>query len=450
MNSRQQKSFTVDVRADPLTEVFVIGNQYRLLGRGIGGLNLQLPHGRYIVKYRRGAETLQAPLLVRDNVELNVGQGNDPGQSTGWLDKSTPDFVSSFFEVAKPMVWPGPEQGSLSLFLYDEEYELGSRINLTLRDLTGRQIELESEEYRTKHAWGVRLNLEPGTYTLRSNSKHIGNHEMSVYVGNQSQTVVSLTNRTISEISKGRRAIDLGLTSVQIGNRDGGEMIAPGRAMELWAITDVMRDALAFRRNTLAPQELTQALYEKFGCPLMGLLGAHLLLLNDKLDSDLLTVVVNNMETLMPGSPDVAAIRMALNRRTNRRVKPPKITVPPMLEASWQEILRADHRFPGTIKLSAFPSGIVPTLTAASPWLIWSTRSRIALPNQDFALAATSDFGEYVSVLSKRKKGRVYQYDQDRRVEEIATKLMVPKIQVVRSIKSARSLPKGIFKRVRI
>ncbi len=435
------KKFAVKISADPLTEVFAIGNKYRLLGRGVGGLNLDLPRGRYLIKYRKGADTRQVPLHVTKTTQLRLGPSSKSGPEKGWLDNFSEEFAKAFLQVAQPMQWPEQGTGNLTLFLSDKECALNKNINLSLRTPTGKRITLSDAEQRTKNTWGVRLNLSPGIYILRTSSQHIGSHEMALYVGNRSQTIVSLSNRSISAFTGGRRAIDLGLTSIQIGAYDGAQHVGPDEAMRLWATTDFMRDAMAFRRNTMPPKELTNALYDKFGCPLMGLLGAHLLLLGKDIDQNLLSIVVNNMETLMPNSPDVAAIRMALNRRTNHRVRPPKISAPPMLEASWQEILKADRRFPGTIQISGFSSRIVPILSAASPWLIWSFGTSIGISEDDLALAKGESFNEYVSVLAKRKKGKVYEYQQDKRVEEIASRFMVPKIQVARRLKSMKFEP---------
>jgi hypothetical protein len=117
----------------------------------------------------------------------------------------------------------------------------------------------------------------------------------------------------------------------------------------------------------------------KFENPMLGLLGAHFLLRREKFDQGLLSMVLYNMNDLMPGSPDVAAL--AIMARTNfgldidfgRPVNPPMLR--PALEALYDLNARRDE-YADLIPPGSLIESIAPYRYIDSAYTSWRPQKR--------------------------------------------------------------------------
>jgi hypothetical protein len=144
--------------------------------------------------------------------------------------------------------------------------------------------------------------------------------------------------------------------------------------LALWGLRD--------GRTVLPPDFLDVLLYGKFENPMFGILGAHALLLEPNIDFERFDVVMGNLDQLLPGAPDVAALWALGEDARLRQHGPQRATAPadwlvgwpPMLTAGFLAALRHDARQRGrVIAEGSEAERIGARLTAAGVWTIWTT-----------------------------------------------------------------------------
>lgn len=145
-------------------------------------------------------------------------------------------------------------------------------------------------------------------------------------------------------------------------------------------LTEVARQALQGGRNILDKNLMNDLLNSKFGNPVLGLLSAHLLLLESKPRLDLLKIVIDNLTGLLGGEfPDVAVIRHRLTQLAPDlapQINPDiMIQFPPLLRVSWD--IAADL---ATENESFFPADsvcwqVADRMIDNGIWTAWRPRS---------------------------------------------------------------------------
>jgi hypothetical protein len=162
---------------------------------------------------------------------------------------------------------------------------------------------------------------------------------------------------------------------------------------DLTVATDLGLDYLQNDVNRLPKEVLQELLVGKFENPMMGLVAAHVLLKQGKLNSDLLKIVIGNLGSLLGECPDVSAIQLLYAMRRQEKVNESPFEHPPMFRAGLEAVVRAsfDH-------VELLPEGgeietISPFKLADSPWSSWE----IELDSQlSFSSALLKPVGEFV------------------------------------------------------
>jgi len=135
--------------------------------------------------------------------------------------------------------------------------------------------------------------------------------------------------------------------------------------------TELALHSLVTGRSLLSLKEIDrQLLYQKFGNPMLGILGCHLLLGQPASDRELLPAVLNNLELLVPGHPDVTALR-ALARQAvvqDPNAEAPKSDWPPMLRAGFHALRDLDWRRTGTIVPGSLFDAVRTRLLSGGVW----------------------------------------------------------------------------------
>jgi len=126
--------------------------------------------------------------------------------------------------------------------------------------------------------------------------------------------------------------------------------------------------------RAVVPDDLLGLLLgSKFQDPMLGIVGAHGLLLRPSVDPILLRTVLQNLDGLVPGHPDVAGLRrMAQERGVDAPpVTPGAATWPPMLVASYRGLINADARDPGVIVDGSVAERAAARLSLEGIWTSW-------------------------------------------------------------------------------
>jgi hypothetical protein len=115
----------------------------------------------------------------------------------------------------------------------------------------------------------------------------------------------------------------------------------------------------------------------KFENPMLGIVGAHALLLEPTPDLDRFDTVLGNLRALVPEHPDVAALSwLGAEAHATASGSPasyPVISVawPPTLAASYAALIRLDARAKGGVKPDSVAERIAANLVVQSVWTSW-------------------------------------------------------------------------------
>src|SRR5439155_2698699 len=131
-------------------------------------------------------------------------------------------------------------------------------------------------------------------------------------------------------------------------------------------LTELARQALSSGREVLAKGDLSSMLFMKFENPMLGIYGAHLLLRRGDGRDGVLAEVCRNLERLVPGHPDAAAIGLAIGTAPNV-----SFPLPPMLRASWELVIEASAGRPDLVPRDSLAGRVAGSVYDASTWLIW-------------------------------------------------------------------------------
>lgn len=360
-----------------LSEVFVIDGSFNLVARGQGKLETRLPAGEYLVKYRAGDRYAEKWIALDKDLECAGYEA---------------PIASSVAPIAESVGWSDPESR------FAEELRQGQNLSIVIRDkddtppsddvricqtdcttiakltapaATGWVRGLESK------VLGMGGNVPTGGYLLVVKTPGLRPYAMPLWVAPGCSTQVFMERHTLGMRGKQRRGPHLASASILIA----GSQVPWWNVKRLLGLAETAKSVLSYNRPIVPEtQEILESLDEKFACPILGLLAAHLLrikfeYLNAKEDSaapelkNLLETVVRNLAKIMPGSPDVGALELAIGLPNNA-----DFSVPPMLAHSWAILVDSAA---SSIPTGSYADRIRPAVCATLPWLIWN-KSRMA------------------------------------------------------------------------
>ncbi len=360
------------VSEDSAVELFLIDARMQLVARGRSELTTQQPIGVYTLKLRAGpASREEVILLDRDMiypvkplefasaVPLHATSETLEYQQSAAKDRSREVNVqlgtgASIFVFARE---GGPGSGTKKSGHHPAE-------GLTLCAENGDKLvdfQTQSHTDMSGDPWAAcRVSVNPGVYRLAVHVATGEYFEMVLAAMPGYYLKVFLVQRDEQASGRGRRP-DLARASVLLSRRedfdkDSGES----------RIAEMAKLALVDRRRVYGT-EMDHFLTGKAENPMLGILGGHLLLLENKVDIGLLKTVVQNLRNILPvPHPDVEALALAAGMDTTHR-----FTMPPMLRASWQIVLDHSVRKPELVPVGSLAASLATLVTQQDPWLIW-------------------------------------------------------------------------------
>lgn len=423
--SEESAPVTLEVRTgDEASEIFVIDGRYNLVDRAIGlRKEFALEPGIYKVKVCTGTETREEQVLLRPGggpvveefprlefaspapiedtskthefhmnaaaehsrrVHVEAGRGSWIFVcARGWSEKVRTDQSAG--------ERPDPARG---LKLLDE----GGRLVADFEVSSAKNLEWEP--------WAAcNVSVDPGNYRLCLEVPSLGGKvEQAVVASEGWQTQIFLlqhdygpgvdkTRGAEGDVARDVRA-DLAGASVMMSGTAGGDPLSPpgfdpGRR-DL-RLVELARLALVNRRSILS-EELRDVLRYKFDNPMLGILGAHLLLAEREFDEGLFAEVIGNLRRLVGGShPDVEAL--ALKTDPHRTFT---FSHPPMLQRSWSLICAATADDPGLVPADSTLSEVSQSGWSSPLWLTWLAPDE---KKSEEAPGELSEFEEAVLVL---------------------------------------------------
>lgn len=362
---------------DSATEVFIIDGGFSLLARGIGRVDTELDPGIYKVKVRAGFETSEQLVVLRDQDEdLQIPPFSfvSPAPLAG--TSKTHDFHISAAEEGSraPDITKG--EGS-SVFIFARDWTSQERPKdklstypnpgrgLSLRDMQGNVVADLTTEGKRSDGWepwvSCHVQLEPGYYKLNLQMPSGGSVEQTIVASYDWQTQVFLLLSSYGADPDARRA-DLQSGSIQLAPMSAGFKADN----PLLRLSELARLGLANERKVLS-EEVREHLTYPVENPMLGIYGAHLLLLDEEPDLELLREVTDTLRLpLAGGHPDVEALDLYLEQGPSQT-----FDVPPMLRRSWTYIVAATAKQPQLVPLDSPAAEAALHQWGSSPWLLW-------------------------------------------------------------------------------
>jgi hypothetical protein len=133
-------------------------------------------------------------------------------------------------------------------------------------------------------------------------------------------------------------------------------------------LKDVTSEADAIRAS--APQDqVAELLRAKFRNPIVGIYGAHLLLMSGNTKWDLLRGAVTTLKTLIGPHPDVQALTRL--PQLEDLADDQRYDLPPMLHNSWTLLVGHSTASPELLPTNSYATRIANRLWGSHGWLVW-------------------------------------------------------------------------------
>lgn len=397
------------VKCEDEAEVFVIDGRFQMVARGVGReTTFDLAPGIYKVKVRVANEIREEHVVLRpeDKTVEKAFPKFEFASPVPLADTSqSHEYQMGAASDTSHAVHLTAGQGSL-VFVFardwtpgaDARAKRGARLNpargLELLRADGTVVaDFETAGVHSPDKdpdpWaGCNVQLDPGLYRLRLTIPDMGTIEQTIVASPGWQTQIFLLQKAYGSDPEARRA-DLSGASILLA-RDRG--FSPGDDNrpyeERMRLVELARQGLVNQRRVLPPSVEQEILYGKFENPMLGIYGAHLLLLKSDPDMQIYHQVIGNLRRLLgDGHPDVEALALAEPDSRSTYI----YSAPPMLRRSWQMVLNASVTRPGLVPLGSLASQIAPRIWGDEPWLMWmSPAAGVGAPTLG-TLGASSD-----------------------------------------------------------
>lgn len=418
---------TLKVRsAHGAVEVSVLDGSFGIVAAGTGDFEEQLEPGIYELQLRVG------PTLERRLLKLQPGQTRE--ERPQLADPNMPRDPEAM-RLAVPSAAPVDgtsttrEEHMHAAFQASDVLRQSRRragVVLMVRTLRGGKVSFTSElvdlvslvdadqrplavEWRRGNDWATAVfPLEPGGYALRVDSPSVstvGPTSQSVWVADGWQTLVFVAI-TDDGLAADRAAVHMSRMS------DEWQPQSDRRDIDL--AVEAARWSLRQGRPGIAPPLLRLLLTTKFRNPMLGIIGAHALLLDAKPNLRQLDEVIGNLSNLVRGHPDVRALTWMLEDvKGGRRGTGPAgdaISWPPMLVASYAAAIRRDADQPGAIAPGSSAEDMAAHLVVTGIWTSWRRPSEQESGTRGSPPGSTTELDpakaralEYVNAVADRR-----------------------------------------------
>lgn len=366
--------FPLELRTSrPSTNVKILDERQKVVFEGTvhASHQLSLPRGRYRILGQRAGYTAELRVHLDKPSKVHVFSprlytaATLEGRPSSHEYYTEPSIKWSRKETRKPLT----KNLDASIFVFVrapsvESYHAGTelRSGLALLDEEHRELS-QFGTSETAHdltfGWlAFNARTSRGTYYLRFSGTPSVEVPIQIFSGYQSQIFLMHLGRPLFE-------------TLKIFMSPGARGFQP-RDDEAIAV-DTALVGLQNNIDLLSDDALDLLLHAKFQNPMLGLVGAHVLLKRSE-DAQRIALVLRNLARLLPDSTDASALDLAARSRKVKLPHPRKSFVfdhPPMLRAGLDAVIAASTRRPAVIaKDSAIPQ-IAPWLFADSPWSSW-------------------------------------------------------------------------------
>ena len=367
------------------TEIFVIDPRFQLIDRSVSSMKIKLPFGLYKLKSRLLRDIINEKIILLDeNYDTNKAgaQFASPMMAVAPLPNSmatSEDQTATFTKQCSLRSELG-SQGNETALTVMSRVSLGATEDpspSTLKPWEGVRVVTQkgklvldlSQDGKKHESAGAfaacTIALEPGVYFLQQNYPDGIKLEQSLILSKGWGLEAHILRYVDAETHQLNS-----LTSVSILMH---KLDQANTNIDDDTLMEACRLALVDQRQFLN-NEMKARLFKENGNPLLAIVGAHLLII-DNLNrgtglSELNTIVPNLRRQLGHEHPDVEAISLCCTDESLRTTKTVKI--PPMFERSWRLLIDAKAKL---ITRSLAERALA--TSSSRPYLVWSTDESI-------------------------------------------------------------------------
>lgn len=384
--SNSEKKYEAEInvisRTGPI-RIELFDHQFKRLALAFGELRERVPEGLYTLRYTAGTAQREERISVDPTENLSTIWVDLPFPSSApvWGSSSTHEY--HHYPAVQLSQQPNKKLGAGGgLMIFARTIDGDGRVPVSLEPLSlwdsqmQKMLELNDQPAQNPaEGWaGQCLQLNPGGYALqwktseqdanKSEPEEARPINQSLWVARDWMTIVFLGfNSARGRLE--RQSASIHMVRPDMGFNDYEPEV--NQALEL---------ALAGLRtgNLIVPDDLLNLLlYRKFQNPMLGIVGAHALLQRSQKNWDLFNIVMGNLEKLIPGDPDVTALKLLGRHLRNdlSRTEFQSLSWPPMLYNGYRALIAHDW-----IENDIITDGSAAELAAAnllpeSPWTCW-------------------------------------------------------------------------------
>lgn len=391
-NETEGVKLTVEAE-EPGTEIFLLDDQGQVKTRAVDKLETYQQPGVYKIRLRAGFATHDEIILLENPVRKHYAPlpffSPVPLQGTACSIES---HVRAAEDMSRNMERVVFGEGS-EIFLFARDFKCSPNDPLCLIDNPARDLTLRSVDGKTvvdlavqsKVEWGAEpwaacaLKVDPGIYLLSfkmPNGKHI---EQTLCATRGWHTQVFLTQR--ASVLENKRAGEQEEQTIKVPDLFGAAVLVSKtrefRSNDKSARqVEVSRLSLTHKRKVIGGR-LRDVLTKELTQPMLGIYGAHLLLLEKTVDVALFQSVINNLRNVFGNShPDVEALALALDPKASSYV----FSAPPMLNQSWKLVVRASAKRPKMVPLLSLAGHVAERLIGSPFWTAWELSGSLQQP----------------------------------------------------------------------
>lgn len=356
------------VPVDPDVETLIISSSFTVLRREVGPFSGSLPPGLYKFKFLRGASSAEQLVEIPGGAAQPVTVAPraddlalDTAVPTARSKRAVPRQVSAAREMSQQTQAKRGAGGSSIYVFVRNDAEAPPRdpaAGFTLHALDDSLVadlgkEAVRDDAHQPSCAAFNIDVEPGPYRLRF---HDGEEalEQMVIASRHWQTQVFLIHRRAAEGETAHPLANASVLMCRGGFNPDDEMMH---------LADAARVALGLGRVRMPRELVSRLLGEKFDNPMLGIYAAHAVAAGGK--SEMLPRLLEVLESMVPGHPDVVALRLDSAEGV-------EIETPPMLRSSWNRIVAASLDGKVALCAGSLASRLPPSVLTGTPWLIWS------------------------------------------------------------------------------
>lgn len=366
-------------------ELSVVDSEFREVGHGVGALDVNVVPGIYELRFQAGPQydkrlVSVAPGQVYEDTKIEVAFPSPaPIEGTSTSHEYQQAAAS---EASQKQTAIGAGDAGLVLMVRNvREWErlafdrstVGALelLDSDLRPVPDFESGWQLESGKGCATWSA--NLAPGGYALRvrrAPAREEGKQvvlDQAILLTSEWQTLVFIPNSAQGPVPEWA---SIHMAELALEWSPSERDVSTALELALWGLRE---------GRGVVPSDLRLLLAGKFQNPMLGIIGAHSLLLNPKPDFELLDTVIENLTGLIPNHPDLAALRwLAAEARSESRFpdaahSPPSTLVgwPPFLLASYKALVRRDAHDSSTIEDGSVAERAAAQLISGGVWTAW-------------------------------------------------------------------------------